>query len=329
MNPARAFGPQLVGGYWSELVGLVHRPVRGRGDRGGPVRAGLSAPPRRGRRVPQLVPVGSRPGCSRRSHSSSPACPRRTRSGSPPWVSCSSPSRWCRRSSSRAATRTFPGSASAGTSRVCVLFFIAMISAVLYFDREPSEASGAASTTTAAPTTTASATTTTTTATAPATTTAPAGQGDATAGKAVFASAGCGGCHTLKAAGLDRDGRSEPRPAEPPLDRIVQQVDNGGGPMPAFKGQLTAKQIQDVAAYVYASTHSLGKRPQNGRNPPGGGTGIAAVTSIAGGDQGEPARRIFRVRGPRASPGRVISRKSTIPCRLRPPHRRRRRRSIR
>ena len=27
--------------------------------------------------------------------------------------------------------------------------------------------------------------------------------------------------------------------------------------MPAFKGQLSAKQIQDVAAYVSTATHSL------------------------------------------------------------------------
>ena len=148
----------------------------------------------------------------------------------------------------------FPGKRLGWYVALCVLFFIAMISAVLYFDREPSEASGAASTTTAAPTTTAS--TPTTTAPAPTTTTAPAGQGDATAGKAVFASAGCGGCHTLKAAGSTGTVGPNLDQLKPPLDRIVQQVDNGGGPMPAFKGQLTAKQIQDVAAYVYASTHS-------------------------------------------------------------------------
>ncbi len=148
----------------------------------------------------------------------------------------------------------FPGKRLGWYVALCVLFFIAMISAVLYFDREPSEASGAASTTTAAPATTAS--TPTTTAPAPTTTTAPAGQGDATAGKAVFASAGCGGCHTLKAAGSTGTVGPNLDQLKPPLDRIVQQVDNGGGPMPAFKGQLTAKQIQDVAAYVYASTHS-------------------------------------------------------------------------
>jgi mono/diheme cytochrome c family protein len=31
---------------------------------------------------------------------------------------------------------------------------------------------------------------------------------------------------------------------------VIEQVQNGGGGMPAFKGQLTETQIQDVAAYV-------------------------------------------------------------------------------
>jgi mono/diheme cytochrome c family protein len=43
---------------------------------------------------------------------------------------------------------------------------------------------------------------------------------------------------------------------KPPEARIVTQVENGGGPMPAFKNQLSAKQIQDVAAYVFTATHS-------------------------------------------------------------------------
>ena len=72
----------------------------------------------------------------------------------------------------------------------------------------------------------------------------------------MFASSGCGGCHTLKAAGSTGTVGPNLDQLKPPLDRIVVQVENGGGPMPAFKGQLTDKQIQDVAAYVYASTHS-------------------------------------------------------------------------
>jgi cytochrome c553 len=134
----------------------------------------------------------------------------------------------------------FPGRGLGWYVALCVLFFVAMISAVLYFDREPKEATAAATTTTA-PT---------------ATTTAPATQGDATAGKAVFASAGCSGCHTLKAAGATGTVGPNLDQLKPPLARIVLQVNKGGGPMPAFKGKLTDKQIQDVAAFVYASTHS-------------------------------------------------------------------------
>ena len=150
----------------------------------------------------------------------------------------------------------FPGKGLGWYVVVCVLFFIAMISAVLYFDREPSESSSGETTTTAtstAPTTTAPAATTTAPAT---TTTSTAAQGDPAAGKTVFASSGCGGCHTLKAAGSTGTVGPNLDQLKPPLDRIVVQVENGGGPMPAFKGQLTDKQIQDVAAYVYASTHS-------------------------------------------------------------------------
>jgi mono/diheme cytochrome c family protein len=147
----------------------------------------------------------------------------------------------------------FPGKHLGWFVVVCVAFFIAMISAVLYFDQDSSESTGTAATTTTAPaptTTAPGATTTAPTTTAPAPT-----QGDATAGKAVFASAGCGGCHTLKAAGSTGTVGPNLDQLKPPLQRIVLQVDNGGGPMPAFKGQLTDKQIQDVAAYVYASTH--------------------------------------------------------------------------
>jgi mono/diheme cytochrome c family protein len=152
----------------------------------------------------------------------------------------------------------FPGKHLGWYVVLCVVFFIAMISAVIYFDREPSNASAAGSTTTAttAPTTTAPTTTAPAATTTAPTTSAPASQGDPAAGKAVFASTGCGGCHTLKAAGSTGTVGPNLDQLKPPLARIVIQVDNGGGPMPAFKGQLTDKQIQDLAAYVYASTHS-------------------------------------------------------------------------
>ena len=49
----------------------------------------------------------------------------------------------------------------------------------------------------------------------------------------------------------DRDRRPEPRRGEAAgHDLVVTRVTNGMGAMPPFKGQLSEKQIQDVAAYV-------------------------------------------------------------------------------
>ena len=41
---------------------------------------------------------------------------------------------------------------------------------------------------------------------------------------------------------------------KPDYDLVVHQVTNGGGAMPPFKGTLTEKQIEDVAAYVSSAT---------------------------------------------------------------------------
>jgi mono/diheme cytochrome c family protein len=150
----------------------------------------------------------------------------------------------------------FPGRGLGWYVAVCVLFFVAMMAAVLVFGKEKSEATGseqpAAATTTQTQNQTQTQQGSTSSAPPPA---APA-QGDASAGKAVFASAGCGSCHTLKAAGSTGTIGPNLDDLKPPLDTVVHQVEVGGGPMPAFKGQLSDKQIQDVAAYVVASTHS-------------------------------------------------------------------------
>jgi cytochrome c553 len=80
------------------------------------------------------------------------------------------------------------------------------------------------------------------------------GEGDAAAGEAVFASAGCGGCHTLEAAGSSGEVGPNLDEAKPDHALVVDRVTNGSGVMPAFEGQLDDKQIQDVAAFVVAST---------------------------------------------------------------------------
>jgi mono/diheme cytochrome c family protein len=69
-------------------------------------------------------------------------------------------------------------------------------------------------------------------------------------GKQLFASAGCAGCHTLKAAGAT--GNVGPnldalKPTEPVVER---QVTNGGAAMPAFKGRLTPAEITAVSKFV-------------------------------------------------------------------------------
>lgn len=78
--------------------------------------------------------------------------------------------------------------------------------------------------------------------------------GDATAGKAVFSSAGCAGCHTLSDAGASGNVGPNLDQAKPPLSLAVARVTKGQGAMPSFKGQLSDKQIADVTAYVVKAT---------------------------------------------------------------------------
>jgi mono/diheme cytochrome c family protein len=79
-------------------------------------------------------------------------------------------------------------------------------------------------------------------------------QGDAAAGKQVFMSAGCASCHTLADAGAKGTVGPNLDEAKPPHDLVVDRVTNGKGVMPSFSGQLSEKQIADVAAYVVQAT---------------------------------------------------------------------------
>jgi cbb3-type cytochrome c oxidase subunit III len=71
-------------------------------------------------------------------------------------------------------------------------------------------------------------------------------------GKSIF-SANCASCHTLKAAqasGTIGPNLDDLKPSEP---IVKHQVEVGGGVMPAFKGTLTAAQIDAVAKFVASS----------------------------------------------------------------------------
>jgi cytochrome c oxidase subunit 1 len=76
----------------------------------------------------------------------------------------------------------------------------------------------------------------------------------AAAGKQVFLSTSCGGCHTLAAAGAHGTVGPNLDQKKPTLALVVQRVTNGKGAMPSFKNRLSAQQIEDLAAYVVAST---------------------------------------------------------------------------
>jgi cytochrome c553 len=144
----------------------------------------------------------------------------------------------------------FPGRALGLYVVASIALFLAMIATVLVFGKEKKESEHAAGETPAAETTTES--------------TGGGGggggggaKGDAAAGKEVFATAGCGGCHTLKAAGSTGNVGPNLDEAKPPETLIRTRVEHGKGPMPAFgdSGQLDKKQIDDVVAFVSQSTH--------------------------------------------------------------------------
>jgi len=80
------------------------------------------------------------------------------------------------------------------------------------------------------------------------------GGGDAQAGKAIWNANGCGGCHTLEAAGSMGNVGPNLDESKPDAALTINRVTNGMGAMPAFKGTLSDEDIQNVAAYVVDST---------------------------------------------------------------------------
>jgi mono/diheme cytochrome c family protein len=75
-------------------------------------------------------------------------------------------------------------------------------------------------------------------------------EGGDTDGESIFASAGCGGCHTLAAAGSDGTVGPNLDESQPSLDLAIDRITNGQGGMPSFEGQLSEEQIRAVAEFV-------------------------------------------------------------------------------
>jgi mono/diheme cytochrome c family protein len=74
------------------------------------------------------------------------------------------------------------------------------------------------------------------------------------AGKRVFLSAGCGRCHSLKAAGTKGFVGGPLDGASLKFDFVVARVRAGGGGMPSYAKKLSESQIENLAAFVVAAT---------------------------------------------------------------------------
>jgi cytochrome c6 len=152
----------------------------------------------------------------------------------------------------------FPGDRLRGFIWLTVLLFVALLAAVWVFAAEEESEAGHDAESVATETAGGGETETgggeTETEPAETETGEDGGEGDAAAGEAVFASAGCGACHTLEAAGAGGNVGPNLDESQPDHELVVDRVTHGAGAMPAFEDDLTEQQIQDVAAYVVAST---------------------------------------------------------------------------
>jgi uncharacterized membrane protein len=75
-----------------------------------------------------------------------------------------------------------------------------------------------------------------------------------TAGRNVFLSAGCAGCHTLTDAGATGQVGPNLDAAQPTRALVLERVRNGKGTMPSFRSRLSEDELQAVAAYVAAAS---------------------------------------------------------------------------
>lgn len=80
------------------------------------------------------------------------------------------------------------------------------------------------------------------------------GEASTAEGKAVFAKAGCGACHTLADAGATGIVGVDLDETKPAALKVEQFVRNGSGQMPSFRGTLSAEEIEAVALYVQEAT---------------------------------------------------------------------------
>ena len=91
-------------------------------------------------------------------------------------------------------------------------------------------------------------------------------------GSQLWSQAGCGGCHTLAAAGSSGAGGPNLDYLRPSAGAVAAQVAAGGGGMPSFSGSLSSSQIDALATWVASVAGS-----------PSAGTSASPVLASASG----------------------------------------------
>jgi mono/diheme cytochrome c family protein len=91
-------------------------------------------------------------------------------------------------------------------------------------------------------------------------------------GAQLWSQSGCGGCHTLAAAGATAQVGPNLDVLRPSSYAVAAQVTSGGGGMPSFVGSLTSAQIRALAAWVSTSA--------GGAAPAASGLGTSATVKL-------------------------------------------------
>jgi cytochrome c553 len=89
----------------------------------------------------------------------------------------------------------------------------------------------------------------------------------AATGPGLWSQAGCGGCHTLGAAGSSGTAGPNLDALRPSSATVAAQVASGGGGMPSFSGSLSPSDIRQLADWVSSTA--------------GGGSGSAAASGTS------------------------------------------------
>jgi cytochrome c551/c552 len=109
--------------------------------------------------------------------------------------------------------------------------------------------------------------------------TSSAGAGAAT-GPGLWSQAGCGGCHTLSAAGSSGTVGPSLDALRPSSATVAAQVASGGGGMPSFSGSLSASEIQQLANWVSSAAGGGSPSGAGGAASPNSSMPVSAVRKL-------------------------------------------------